>query len=402
MSEPAHRPQASAAPRQSVPLLDLKVQYRQLKAEVLPILERICDSQYFILGPETTALEAAIARYSGAAHGIAVSSGTDALLLALMGLDVGHGDGVITSPYTFFATGGTIARTGARPIFLDIDPSTFNLSPIAVQQFIDEHCVAGGDGLTHRATGARVRGLMPVHLYGQCADMRPLLEIARRHALKVVEDAAQAIGAEYVGGARAGSMGDVGCFSFFPSKNLGAFGDAGLCTAQDADLAEKLRVLRVHGGKPKYFHSMVGGNFRIDELQSAVLNVKLKYLDGWTAGRQRNAAIYREVFAAAGLEGTVTLPHAVPGYRHIYNQFVIRAPERDRLRQYLTDNGVGTEIYYPVPLHVQECFAYLGGKPGDCPESERAARETLALPIYAELERGQLEYVVDVIRRFYA
>jgi dTDP-4-amino-4,6-dideoxygalactose transaminase len=243
---------------------------------------------------------------------------------------------------------------------------------------------------------------MPVHLYGQCADMGPLGAIARRYGLKVVEDAAQAIGSEYAGGARAGSLGDVGCFSFFPSKNLGAFGDAGLCTAQDAELAERLRVLRVHGGKPKYYHALIGGNFRIDELQSAVLNVKLKYLDGWTAGRQRNAAIYRELFNAAGLGSTVTSPNAVAGYRHIYNQFVVRVPERDRLKQHLTDHGVGTEIYYPVPLHLQQCFAYLGGREGDCPESERAARETLALPVYAELERAQLEYVVEVIRRFYA
>jgi dTDP-4-amino-4,6-dideoxygalactose transaminase len=401
MSDPAQRPRATPTPRKQVPLLDLKRQYRQFKAEVLPVLERICDSQAFILGPETTALETAIARYSGAAEGIGVSSGTDALLLALMGLDIGPGDEVITSPYTFFATGGTIARTGARPIYLDIEPSTFNLSPVAVQRFIDEHCTGGGNGLVHRATGGTVKAIMPVHLYGQCADMRPLLEIARRHALRTIEDGAQAIGAEYVGGARAGSLGDIGCFSFFPSKNLGAFGDAGLCTVKDRELAEKLRVLRVHGGKPKYYHSMIGGNFRIDELQSAVLNIKLKYLDGWTAGRQRNAAAYRELFAAAGLDGTVTPPHAVAGQRHIYNQFVIRAPERDRLKQHLAEHGVGTEIYYPVPLHLQPCFAYLGGRAGDCPESERAARETLALPVYAELAHDELEYVVDVIRRFY-
>ena len=402
MSASPNRPSAGQPHRQQVPLLDLKAQYRAFKPEILPLLERICDSQYFILGPETTALEAAVAHYCGAAHGIGVSSGTDALLLALMGLDIGAGDEVITSPYTFFATGGTIARTGARPIYVDIEPATFNLSPAAVQRFIDERCATDANGVVHRATGGRVRALMPVHLYGQCADMGALLDIANRYSLKVVEDAAQAIGAEYTGGARAGSLGDIGCFSFFPSKNLGAFGDAGLCTAQDAELAEKLRVLRVHGGKPKYYHAIIGGNFRIDELQSAVLNVKLKYLDGWTAGRQRNAAAYRELFAAAGLVGTVTLPQALPGYRHIYNQFVIRAPQRDRLKQHLTDHGVGTEIYYPVPLHLQECFAYLGGKPGDCPESERAAGETLALPVYAELERGQLEYVVDVIRRFYA
>jgi len=388
-------------PARKVPLLDLKAQYREFKAEVLPILERICDSQAFILGPETTALEAAVARYCGAAHGIGVSSGTDALLLALMGLDIGAGDEVITSPYTFFATGGTIARTGARPIFVDIDAATFNLSPAAVARFIAERCRPGPDGLVHGATGGRVRALMPVHLYGQCAAMEPLLDIARRHRLKVIEDAAQAIGAECPGGVRAGSLGDVGCFSFFPSKNLGAFGDAGLCTAQDAELAEKLRVLRVHGGKPKYFHALIGGNFRIDELQAAVLNVKLRYLDRWTAGRQRNAERYRELFAAAGLDGTVTMPEAERGGRHIYNQFVIRAPERDRLKDHLTAHGVGTEIYYPVPLHLQQCFAYLGGKPGDCPEAERAARETLALPVYAELDPDALAYVVDVVRRFY-
>jgi dTDP-4-amino-4,6-dideoxygalactose transaminase len=388
--------------RQHVPLLDLKPQYRAFKAELLPVLERVCDSQTFILGSEVTALEAAIARYSGAAHGIGVSSGTDALLLALMGLDIGANDEVITSPYSFFATGGTIARVGARPIYLDIEPSTFNLSPVAVQRFIDEHCAAGPDGLVHRATGGRVKAIMPVHLYGQCADMPRLVELARRHGLAVIEDAAQAIGSECAGGVRAGSLGDVGCFSFFPSKNLGAFGDAGLCTAQDAALNEKLRILRVHGGKPKYFHALIGGNFRIDELQAAILNVKFKYLDGWTSGRQRNVALYRELFTAAGLGGTVTLPHAMPGYRHIYNQFVIRAPERDRLKQHLADHAVGSEIYYPVPLHLQPCFAYLGGQAGDCPESERAALETLALPVYAELRPGQLEYVVDVIRAFYA
>lgn len=395
------RAPSAVAPRRQVPLLDLKAQYRGFKAELLAILERVCDEQTFILGKEVTALEAAVARYCGAAHGIGVSSGTDALLLALMGLDVGPGDEVITSPYTFFATGGTIARIGARPVFLDIEPATFNLSVRAVEQFIAESCSEGPAGLVHRATGGRVKALMPVHLYGQCADMHGLLALARRHRLAVIEDAAQAIGAEYQG-ARAGSLGDVGCFSFFPSKNLGAFGDAGLCTAQDDALAEKLRVLRVHGGKPKYFHSMIGGNFRIDELQAAVLNVKLKYLDGWTAGRQRNAEAYRGLFAAAGLAGTVTCPQAAPGNRHIYNQFVIRVPERDRLKQHLAEHGVGCEIYYPVPLHLQPCFAYLGGRPADCPESERAAAETLALPVYAELEPEQLEYVVDVIRRFYA
>jgi dTDP-4-amino-4,6-dideoxygalactose transaminase len=389
-------------PRREVPLLDLKAQYRGFKSELMPLLERVCDAQAFILGPEVTALESAVASYSGAAHGIGVSSGTDALLLALMGLDIGPGDEVITSAYTFFATGGTIARTGARPVYLDIEPSTFNLSPVAVQRFIDERCESGPSGLVHRATGGRIRAVMPVHLYGQCADMIPLLTIARRHGLAVIEDAAQAIGSEYLEGARAGSLGDIGCFSFFPSKNLGAFGDAGLCTARDPELAEKMRVLRVHGGKPRYYHSMIGGNFRIDELQAAVLNVKLRHLDAWTAGRQRNASLYRELFASAGLDGVVTTPYEMPGYRHIYNQFVIRAPDRDGLKQHLSAHGVGSEVYYPVPLHLQPCFAYLGGRAGDCPESERAARETLALPVYGELESADLDYVVEVIRAFYA
>ncbi len=385
-----------------VPLLDLKAQYRSFRAELLPLLEQVYEAQYFILGPQVSALEATIARYSQARFGIGVSSGTDALLLALMALSVGAGEEVIAPSFTFFATGGTIARTGARPVFLDVEPATFNLSPVAVQQFIDGHCELREQGLVHRATGGRVTTLMPVHLYGQCADMAPLLEIARRYRLRVVEDAAQAIGADYPDGRRAGSFGDVGCLSFFPTKNLGAFGDAGLCTAQDAELAERLRVLRVHGGKPKYYHGLIGGNFRIDELQAAVLNVKFRYLDGWTAGRQRNAALYRELFAGAQLDATVTLPCAMPGYRHVYNQFVIRAPERDRLREHLTAAGIGTEIYYPVPLHLQQCFAYLGGRAGDCPEAERAARETLALPVYPELERAQLEYLVDSVRRFYA
>jgi dTDP-4-amino-4,6-dideoxygalactose transaminase len=385
-----------------VPLLDLKPQYQAFKAELAPILERVCDSQTFILGPEVLALEASIARYSNCAHGIGVSSGTDALLLALMGLDIGVGDEVITSPYSFFATGGTVARVGARPVYVDIDPTTYNVSAAAVARFIAEECESRAEGLINRTTGGRVKALMPVHLYGQCADMPALLEIARRHKLAVIEDAAQAIGAEGAGGRRAGSFGEIGCFSFFPSKNLGAFGDAGLCTAQDAELAERLRVLRVHGGKPKYYHSLIGGNFRIDELQAAVLNVKLRHLDAWTEGRQRNAALYAKLFASAGLSSTVTLPHAVPGYRHIYNQFVIRAPHRDRLRAHLIDREIGCEIYYPVPLHLQPCFAYLGGREGDCPASEAAAKETLAIPVYAELAPAQLEYVVETIRAFYA
>ena len=385
-----------------VPLLDLKAQFAQIRAAVMPAVEEVCASQRFILGEQVTALEAEIARYCASSFGIGVSSGTDALLLALMAFGVGAGDEVITSPFTFFATAGTIARAGARPLFCDIDPLTFNLSPAAVQSFIERHCVVTAGRLANRRTGGVIKALMPVHLYGQSADMDPLMAIAKRYHLKVIEDAAQAIGTEYRGGARAGSIGDVGCFSFFPSKNLGAFGDAGLCTAQDPDLAERMRVLRVHGGKPKYFHSVIGGNFRIDELQAAVLRVKLKYLDEWTAGRQRNAAVYDAAFGATAFAEKLERPKAMPGYRHIFNQYVVRARNRDALRDFLGKQGVGTEIYYPVPLHLQKCFAYLNHQVGDFPESERATQETLALPVYPELTREQLEYVISMVGEFYA
>jgi dTDP-4-amino-4,6-dideoxygalactose transaminase len=381
-----------------VPLLDLKAQYAQIRAEVLPVIEQVCASQHFILGEQVLALEAELARYSAASAGIGVSSGTDALLLALMAVGVGAGDEIITSPFTFFATAGTIARLGARPLFCDIDPVSFNLSPTAVAEFIERHCSTRGGELINRDTGGRVKGLMPVHLYGQAADMDPLMALAGRHGLKVIEDAAQAIGTEYKG-VRVGSIGDVGCFSFFPSKNLGAFGDAGLCTTNDAGLAERMRVLRVHGGKPKYFHSLVGGNFRIDELQAAVLRVKLKYLDGWTAARQRNAAYYDAAFAA-GFAQVITPQAAVNG-RHIFNQYIVRVQDRDALKDHLTARHIGTEIYYPVPLHLQQCFAYLKHARGDFPESERAAAETLALPIYPELAQAQLDHVIESVAEFY-
>jgi len=385
----------------NVPLLDLKAQFAQIRAEVMPIIDQVCASQYFILGEQVRGFEEDVARYCKAAEGVGVSSGTDALLLALMALGVGPGDEVITSPFTFFATAGAIARLGARPVFCDIDPVTFNLSPAAVQTFIDERCAIEGATLIHRTTGGRIKALMPVHLYGQAADMDPLMAIARRHELKVIEDAAQAIGTEYKG-VRAGSIGDVGCFSFFPSKNLGAFGDAGLCTTDQPELAESMRVLRVHGGKPKYFHAVIGGNFRIDELQAAVLRVKLKYLDGWTEGRQRNAAYYTQALAGAGLGAGLRPPFAEPGSRHIFNQYVVRAERRDALKKFMAERSIGTEIYYPVPLHLQTCFAYLGYRPGDFPESERAAAETLALPVYPELQPEQLEHVVSTIKEFYA
>ncbi|HEX3398067.1 MAG TPA: DegT/DnrJ/EryC1/StrS family aminotransferase [Steroidobacteraceae bacterium] len=384
----------------NVPLLDLKAQYAQIRAEVLPVIEEVCASQRFILGEQVLKLEAEVARYTAASAGIGVSSGTDALLLALMALGVGAGDEIITSPFTFFATAGTIARLGARPVFCDIDPVTFNLSPAAVAEFVERHCGVVGGQLINRGTGGRIKGLMPVHLYGQSADMDPLMAMAKEHGLKVIEDAAQAIGTEYKG-VRVGSIGDVGCFSFFPSKNLGAFGDAGLCTTNDADLAERMRVLRVHGGKPKYFHSLIGGNFRIDELQAAVLSVKLKYLDGWTAARQRNAAYYDAAFAAAGFAPSVVTPRAAVNGRHIFNQYIVRVQNRDALKDHLTERRIGTEIYYPVPLHLQQCFAYLKHARGDFPESERAAAETLALPIYPELTQAQLDHVIGSVAEFY-
>jgi dTDP-4-amino-4,6-dideoxygalactose transaminase len=386
----------------NVPLLDLKAQFSQIRAAVMPVIDQVCAGQHFILGEHVRALEEEVARYCAASAGIGVSSGTDALLLALMALGIGAGDEVITTPFTFFATAGTIARSGARPVFCDIEPVTFNLSPAAVQTFIDDNCAVHSGTLVNRASGGRIKALMPVHLYGQSADMDPLMAIARQYGLKVIEDAAQAIGTEYKDGTRAGTIGDIGCFSFFPSKNLGAFGDAGLCTTNDPQLAESMRVLRVHGGKPKYFHAVIGGNFRIDELQAAVLRVKLQYLDGWTEGRQRNAAYYNSAFAAAGLGTKLRTPLALPGYRHIFNQYIVRAQNRDALKARLTERSIGSEIYYPVPLHLQQCFAYLNYRAGDFPQSELAAAETLALPVYPELEPQQLAHVVATIADFYA
>jgi dTDP-4-amino-4,6-dideoxygalactose transaminase len=384
-----------------VPLLDLKAQYAPLKAEIEAAMRAVCDSQRFVLGPNVTELEARVAAYSNADFGIGVSSGTDALLLALMALGIGPGDEVVTTPYTFFATAGVIARLGARPVFCDIDPASFNLDPSAVEAFLAERCRREGNTVVDTQTGGRVKAVIPVHLYGQMADMDRLMAIARRYGLYVVEDAAQAIGSELADGRRAGSIGDIGCFSFFPTKNLGAFGDAGLCTTNDAALAERMRILRVHGGEPKYYHSMIGGNFRLDELQAAVLVVKLEHLDGWTAGRQRNATHYDTLLAAAVPNGALTTPVVMSGYRHIFNQYVVHARDRDALRAHLAARDVGTEIYYPVSLHEQECFAYLGHGAADFPESSRAAGETLALPIYPELTAEQREYVVAQIAAFY-
>lgn len=384
-----------------VPLLDLKAQFASIENEVTEVLREVCVSQNFILGPKVTELEQKIADYSHCAYGVGVSSGTDALLAALTALDVGAGDEVLTTPYTFFATAGSVARLGARPVFCDIDPNTFNLDPRSVADFLDECCEPSDVGAVNRRTGRTIKVMLPVHLFGQVADMGALMHLADCFGMKVVEDAAQAIGAEYVGGQRAGSFGDIGCFSFFPSKNLGAFGDAGMCTANDADLDEKLRILRAHGSKPKYFHSRVGGNFRIDAIQAAVVSIKLKWLDQWTAARQAHARYYDDAFGAAGLGGLVRTPKVHPGHRHVYNQYVVRVERRDQLKEYLQRADIGCEIYYPRPMHIQECFEYLGYSPGLFPESERAAEETIALPIYPELSDAQREHVVSSIRSFY-
>ena len=384
-----------------VPLLDLKPQYHALKPALDAALLRVAESQYFILGPEVKALEAATAAYSGCKFGIGISSGTDALLIALMALDIGAGDEVITSPYTFFATAGTIARAGARPVFVDIEPDSFNISPAAIEAFIERHCETRGGNLINAATGGRVRSIMPVHLYGQMADMSRIQAIAARHKLSLIEDAAQAIGSEDAEGRRACSIGDIGCLSFFPTKNLGAFGDAGACVTNDPVLAAKLMKLRVHGMEPKYYHELIGGNFRLDEIQAAVLNVKLPHLDSWSEARQRNAAFYDTAFVRAGLGNKVrTPPPAAKGARHIYNQYCIRVERRDELRAWLTKHEVGAEIYYPLALHMQQCFAYLGHQPQDFPESLRATQESLALPIYPELKQAQLQFVVDTVAEF--
>ena len=365
----------------NVPLLDLDAQYRPLRDELLAAVARVCDSQHFILGPEVERLEADLAVALHVRHAIGVSSGTDALLVALMALGVGPGDEVLTSAYSFFATAGCPARLGATPVFVDIDPATYAIDPAAVAAAITP----------------RTKAIIPVHLFGLCADMDPLLEISRRTGVPIIEDACQAIGATYRD-RQAGSMGAFGCFSFFPSKNLGAFGDAGLVTTNDDRLAAEVRLLRNHGAQPKYYHARIGGNFRLDAIQAAVLNVKRPHLETWTAARRRNAARYMRLLADAGL-APGALPLEPPNMRHIYNQFVVRLQDRDAVKKDLAGRGVGSEIYYPVPLHLQECFAGLGGRPGMCPEAERAAQETLALPIYGELTEDQQVFVSEMLRQ---
>jgi dTDP-4-amino-4,6-dideoxygalactose transaminase len=364
-------------PDVQVPFLDLKAQYANIREEVRSAIDRVIESQRFILGPEVESLEKEIALYSGCRYAVGVSSGTDALLVALMVLGIGPGDEVITTPYTFFATGGAIARLGARPVFADIDAGTYNIDPGKIEARIS----------------GRTRAIMPVHLFGQMASMPAIIEIAHRHKLYIIEDAAQAIGAE-IDGKRADSLGHFGCFSFYPSKNLGGFGDGGMVTTNDSELAERARLLRAHGSQAGYRHEIVGGNFRLDEIQAAVLRVKLQYLDGWTEARGRNAARYRELLSGAA---GVKLPSETQVSRHIYNQFVIRSGNRDALRSHLRQCGIGTEIYYPLPLHLQPCFKDLGGELGDLPVSEAAASESLALPVYPELTLEMQQRVAAAI-----
>jgi dTDP-4-amino-4,6-dideoxygalactose transaminase len=368
-----------------VPLLDLKEQNEALRPEIEIALGRVLDTNAFILGGEVAELEKELAAYCCTKYAIGCASGSDALLLAFMAVDIKTGDEVITTPYSFFATVSAITRLGATPVFVDIDPQTFNFDVSQVESKITE----------------RTKAIEPVHLYGQCADMTALRDISATHNIPLVEDAAQAIGAEE-NGVRAGAMSEIGCFSFYPSKNLGGMGDGGFMTTDDDKLAEKLLALRVHGSKERYFHKWVGLNSRLDGFQGAVLRVKLPHLDIWSNKRKENADRYGTLFTDAGLTEEITLPLERENCRHIYNQFVIRVPNRrDELRAFLAQNDIGTDIYYPVPLHLQECFEYLGYKPGCLPESERAARETLALPIFPELRREQQEYVVETIKAFF-
>jgi dTDP-4-amino-4,6-dideoxygalactose transaminase len=376
------RSKTAAAP--NVPLIDLKAQFAPLRQDVLDAITRVCDTQHFILGPEVEALERELAAFLEVPHAVGVSSGTDALLAALMAFDIGPGDEVVTTPFSFFATAGCIARVGARPVFVDIDPGTFNIDPGAVAS----------------AVTPRTKAIVPVHLFGQSADMATIVDVAERTGVPIIEDAAQAIGTSY-NGKPVGAIGAAGCFSFFPTKNLGAFGDAGLVTTTQADVARKLRAIRQHGGEVKYHHDVVGANFRIDALQAAVLRVKLPHLRVWTESRRRNAERYEVLFKDAGLSGTVTLPGRSLNSTHIYNQFVIRAPERDGLRAHLQAAGIGTEIYYPIPLHLQPCFRGLGYGMGSFPAAEAASSEVLALPIYGELTNGQQERVVSEISDFF-
>jgi dTDP-4-amino-4,6-dideoxygalactose transaminase len=373
---------ANAAPKMQFPFLDLQAQFRSIRAEIMEAVTAVLESQKCVLGPEVDLFEREVAAYIGAKFAVSCASGTDALLLALMALELGPGDEVITTPFTFVATVGSIARLGARPVFVDIDPATFNLDSAGLAAAITP----------------RTRAILPVHLFGLAADLDPILSIAAEHKIPVVEDAAQAIGATYKA-RQVGTFGSFGCFSFFPSKNLGAAGDGGLITTNDAELADRLLVLRGHGSRERYYYETIGTNSRLDSLQAAILRIKLRYLDRWTEGRRRNAEIYRQLFTEFGLLDQITLPTTPAGLTHIYNQYTIRAPRRDQLKSHLLNAGIPSEIYYPLPLHLQRAFTYLGYKPGDFPQSEAAAREVLSLPIYPELEEPLLRAMVAAIAR---
>jgi dTDP-4-amino-4,6-dideoxygalactose transaminase len=392
-----------------VPLLDLSEQYRALAEPIRDELDEVLAGQQFILGPKVVAFEEAIRSYCGSPNAIGVSSGTDALLAILMALEIGPGEAVITTAYSFFATAGCIARVGATPIFIDIAPDTYNISPAALERYLAESCRRGEDGFLREPEGNILRAIVPVHLYGLCCEMDAIHRISERFQLEVIDDAAQAIGAEYPfagGSAKAGAMGEIGYFSFYPTKNLGAAGDAGMVICRDDAFAERLRACRQHGMEPRYYHHFIGGNFRLDEMQAAILGVKLPFLDGWSAARRGVADVYREEFARAGLTNQLSLP-AEPfrdrglTNHHIYHQYVIRTSRRDALREHLTRKEIGTAIYYPLGLHQQKCFVYLGHKAGDFPETERAARETLALPMYPELSREAQRYVAESIAEFF-
>jgi dTDP-4-amino-4,6-dideoxygalactose transaminase len=393
-----------------VPLLDLSEQYRALDDSIREAINDVLASGRFILGPKVEAFERAMCAYCNTPHAIGVSSGTDALLVILMALGIGRGDAVITTPYTFFATAGCIARVGARPLFADIDQETYNIRPSAIQECIEKNCQPDVGGTWKTKSGEKLRALIPVHLFGLCCQMESLHKIAERYHLVLIEDAAQAIGAEFPFPeriAKAGTMGESGLFSFYPSKNLGAAGDAGMVVCRDEELAQKLRTFREHGMEPRYFHHFIGGNFRVDEMQAAILAVKLPHLETWAAARRATADFYGAELARAGLSEKIAVP--VEPYRdrgltnhHVYHQYVIRTPMRDALREHLGKRQIGTAIYYPLGLHEQKCFAYLGYKKGDFPETERAAREALALPIYPEISREAQRYVVSAIAEFFS
>lgn len=371
-----------------VQLLDLASQYRKIKKEVLREVRKVCDSQHYVLGENVSRLEEEIAEYCGSKYAVGVASGTDAILLSLMAAGVVRGDKVITTPYTFFSTASSISRLGATPVFVDIHPRTYNIDPALLEE------------LLKRRSSRGVKGVIPVHLFGQCAQMGRIRGLVRGRGITVVEDAAQAIGAEFKG-AGAGTLGDMGCFSFYPTKNLGCFGDGGMVTTNSLRRAEKLRMLRVHGSRSRYYYDAIGICSRLDEIQAAVLRVKLKYLDAWSDARRSNAGRYNKLFEKAALLDVVTPPYVEDGNLHVYNQYVLRVSRRDELRRYLKTRGVGTEIYYPMPLHLQKCFKDLGYKKGDFPVSERMAMEALALPVYPELRGAEQKYVVSCISGFY-